>query len=275
MTEILSLEHTAIVPNGPTLTMNLQAGQSLAIMGHAASGKTHFLNVVAGIERPAQGEVRVHGRIAVASSEGISRRAKVQAILPRSDFTSKGMRVADLLYKLRLGEARSRPVGELSPGQLAAYELLVAVILEAPLVLIDGQLDLLDPWTLKETIGIIRVLQTQGTAFVVATNRPDLVSVFDAVIVLKDKHVRFAGSTEDLRRVGPPFTVQVTTERQQGVRALVAPFQVSVVQTADGMRFEAMEGQQLAARLLLEGYGDVQYVITRVPTLEEVLLSLF
>jgi ABC-type multidrug transport system ATPase subunit len=274
MTEILSLEHMAIVPTGPTLSMSVRAGQSLAVVGPSSSGKTHFLQVIAGIERPAQGSVRIHGSLAIASAEGVSRRAKVQALIPRSDLTPRGLRVADLLYKMRLGEARFKQIGDLSPGQFAAYELLGPLIGDANLILIDGQLDHLDPWALHDAMAIIRSLQSKGVAIVAATNRPDLVAQFDAAIVLKDKQVRFAGSIEDLKRLGPPHSIQVATARQEGVRALVAPFQVHVSQTDEGLKFETPEGQQLAARLLLEGYGDVQYVISRPPTLEETLLSL-
>ncbi len=275
MTEVLSLEHMAIVPSGPTLSLSVRAGHSLAIVGPSSSGKTHFLQVVAGIEKPAQGSVRIHGNFAVASAEGVSRRTKVQSLIPRGDMTSRGLRVAELLYKMRLGEARFKQIGDLTPGQLAAYELLGPLISDSNLILIDGQLDQLDPWALRDAMEIIHSLQGKGVSFVAATNRPELLAQFDAVIVLKDKQVRFAGSIEDLKRLGPSHTVQVTTEHQQGVRALVAPFQVNVSQTPDGIQFDTPEGQQLAAKLLLEGYGDIQFVISRPSTLEEALLSLF
>ncbi len=275
MTEILSLEHMAITATGPTLSMSLQAGQSLAIVGPAASGKTHFLHVIAEVDRPEQGAVKVRGEVGVASAEGVPRRTKVNGIIPKTDMAPNGLRVSDLLYRLRLGDARYMTLGELSPGQYAAYELLGPLLTKANVILIDGQLDLLDPWTLKEMVAIIRSLQAAGMSFVAATSRPDILSLFDAVIVLKDKHVRFAGSIEELKRLGPPHSIQVATENQQGVRALVAPFQVTVEQTEGGIRFQATEGQELAARLLLAGYGDVQYVVHRPSTIEEALLSLF
>lgn len=275
MTEILALEHMAIVPTGPTLSMSVGSGQSLAVVGPSSSGKTHFLHVIAGVERPAQGSVRTHGSIAIASADGISRRSKVQALIPRSDLTPRGHRVADLLYKLRLGEARFKQIADLSPGQFAAYELLSPLVSDSNLVLIDGQLDQLDPWALHDVMELIRNLQGKGVAFVAATNRPDLIAQFDAAIVLKEKQVRFAGSIEELKRFGPPHTIQVGTAKQEGVKALVSPFQVNISQTEGGLKFETPEGQQLAARLLLEGYGDVQFVISRPSTLEEALLSLF
>jgi ABC-type multidrug transport system ATPase subunit len=219
--------------------------------------------------------VKVYGRIAAASSDGITRRAKVQSIIPRGDLTPKGLRINDLLYTMRLGEARFRPIAELSPGQYAACELLGPLLSDAGIILIDGQLDVLDPWTLNDVLKLMRKLQAMGTTFVVTTNRADLLANFDAVIVLKENQVRFAGSVDDLKRLGPPQTVQVSTERQQGVRALVAPFQVSVEKTEDGFRFSTPEGQELAAKLLLEGYGDVLFVVTRPSSLEDALLSLF
>lgn len=274
MTEILALEHMAIESSGSTLSMSVGAGQSLAVIGPASSGKTHFLRVLAGLDHPAQGSISVHGSVSLASAEGISRRTKVQALIPRTDITSRGMRVADLLYRMRLGEARHKQIGDLTPGQFAAYELLRPIIIGADLMLVDGQLDLLDPWTLYQALAILRELQGKGATLVAATNRPDLIAHFDAAIVLKDEQVKFAGSIEDLRRLGPQQSIEVATEHNEGVRALVAPFQVNVTQTPDGFRFETAEGQQLVARLLLEGYGDVKYVISRPATLEEALLSL-
>ncbi|MDR3691968.1 MAG: ATP-binding cassette domain-containing protein [Fimbriimonas sp.] len=275
MTEVLALEHIAIISTGPTLSLSVSSGQSLAVVGPAASGKSHFLHVIAGEERPAQGSARVHGKVASASSDGFSRRTKVQSAIPRFDTSSKGLRVNDMLYMMRLGEVRFKPISELSPGQIAACELLGPLLSDADIIVIDGQLDQLDPWTLAEVLKVIRRLQASGTSFVVATNRPELLVNFEAIIVLKEKQVRFAGSLEDLRRLGPAQSIQVSTARQQTVRALVAPFQISVESSDDGFCFSTPEGQELAAKLLLEGYGDVQYVVARSASIEEALLSLF
>ena len=274
MNEVIALEHLAIAQTGPTLSLSVPAGQALAVFGPAASGKTHFLQVIAGVEKPSQGSVRIHARIAAASSDGLSRRTKVQALVPRGDQTPRGIRVSDLLYTMRLGEVRHRSISDLSPGQYAACELFGPLTSDADLILIDGQLDMLDPWTLREVLKVIHKMQALGATFVIATNRSDLMAHFDAVIVLRELQVRFAGSIEDLRRLGPAQTVQVSTQRQQGVRALVSPFQVSVTKTDDGFCFSTPEGQELSAKLLLEGYGDVQFVVTRPSSLEEALLSL-
>ncbi len=274
MSEVLALERIAMVESDYTLTMSVGSGQSLAVVGPSGSGKSHFLHLVGGSESAKKGTVTVQGAIAFASAEGVSRRTKVQAALPRGDAEPRAPRVADLLYKLGLAELRHKQVGELTSGQFAAYELLRGMAASADLLLIDGQLDLLDPWALNAAMGMLREMQGRGATVVAATNRPDLIAQFDAVIVLQNKVVKFAGLIEDLRRIGPKQSVEAATNRQAGVRALVEPFQVDVTQTPEGFRFEAAEGQELAARLLLEGYGDVKFVVWRTPTLEEALLSL-
>ena len=43
------------------LDLNVRAGEFLALMGPSGSGKTTILNLIAGLDRPAQGEVRVAG----------------------------------------------------------------------------------------------------------------------------------------------------------------------------------------------------------------------
>jgi ABC-type multidrug transport system ATPase subunit len=184
-------------------------------------------------------------------------------------------KAAEILLAMQLWEARNTLIADLSPSQTAACELIEPLSSGSDLVLIDGQLDRLDPWTLRSTLDLIGKLRSTGTAFVIATNRPDLMSAFDALIVLKGGQVRFAGTVDDLLRMGPRHTLHVATENRPGVQALIAPFEVSVKQSAEGVILEAAEGQALAARLLLEGYGDVKFVVVRPPTVEEALLSLF
>jgi ABC-type multidrug transport system ATPase subunit len=180
----------------------------------------------------------------------------------------------EALIATRLWDQRNLSVAQLSPSQAAACELLGPLTSGAPLVFLDGALDLLDPWTLQGVIGYLRKLQAQGVALVVATNRAGLAGEFDAILVLSDEQVCYAGRPEDLVRRSVPHVLSVTADDQPGVQALVSPFSVSMRGEGNGVRMVAEEGQELAARLLLEGYGNVRCVLHRPPTLEEALLAL-
>lgn len=270
MSEVLALEHVALGEGGATLTMSIRAGQSIVVLGPAGSGKTRLLQTMAGSERPGQGRVHIRGRVHVASPDSLPRRGKVQSLTKAVDPD----RATEALLATGLFEVRGHAVSELSFSRFAACEVLSALLSDAEVVMFDGQLDLLDPWTLGKVEALMRNLRLRGKTFVVASNRPDLASRSDALIVLREGHVRFAGTVEDLMRSGAIHTLHVETRDQVGVRALVEPFEVSIRKEGEAWRLEAREGQALAAHLLLEGYGDVRFVVVRPPTLEETLEKL-
>ncbi len=276
MIEVLALEHLGLVADGPTLTLTIGKGQAICVAGPAAAGKTRMIRVLSGAERPLQGSVRRHGTCASTLDVAISRRQRVQALAKKGGaIAGNASKAAEILLATQLWDVRHSLIADLTPGQSAACDLIEPLSSATDLVFIDGQLDRLDPWALKSTLQHISQMRAAGVAFVITTNRPDLIAAFDALIVLKNNHVRFAGTVDDLLRMGPPHTLSVATENRPGVQALVAPFEVTVQESAEGVRLSAAEGQALAARLLLEGYGDVKFVVLRPPTVEEALLSLF
>lgn len=268
MSEVLGLEHVAIGPSGPTLSLSVRSGQSIAVIGPALSGKSKLVRIMAEADRPGQGAVHLRGQASAALGESLPRRTKVQALAKGRSVQE----VTELLMTLGLFEVRGETCGELSPAHAAAAELLAPWLEASEILLMDGQLDVLDPWILKRVEERMRQERSSGRSFVFATSRADLASRADGVIVLRDNQVRFAGNVEELLRSGPPHTIHVETRESGGIRALVEPFEVSVKADGEGFRMEAREGQALAARLLLEGYGDVRFVVDRPPTFEEALL---
>lgn len=273
MSEILGFDHVALEPGGATLSMSIARGQSLAIVGPAAAGKSRFLGVIAGKERPVQGEVVVRGSCGYAA-EALGRRLKPQNLARKSGMPNPATHATELLIATRLWEARQHTVSDLTPSQVAACELLPLLAERPDLMLIDGQLDRLDPWALRGVMDHLKGMLADGCSVVAAVNRPDILEQFDALVILVNNQLRFAGTVDDLRRAGPPHVLTVATENQPGVRSVVAPFEVSVQETSEGLRIQAREGQELAARLMLEGYGDVKMVVMRPATIEESLLRL-
>lgn len=267
--ELISLEGVALRNDGPTLTLRVRAGESVAIMGPTRSGRTSLLRAFLGRERPAQGRVSLNGETALGG-EDLSRRQKVSAVARATGHPS----ALDRLATFGLSEVRNEAVGDLSPGHRAAAEMLGPLLSRSEIVGLDGSLDRLDPWALASAREMLRGLKARGRSLIVVTDRPDIAAECDSIVVLRERRVRFAGSPEALRRLGPPHELTVTTERQAGVRALVAPFEVSIAEVPEGLRMEARDGQELAARLLREGYGDIRFIVDRAPSLEEGLSTL-
>ena len=254
--------------------MSLSPGESLAIVGPAASGKSRLIRCLRGLDKTGQGAVHVSDRPAAAGRESFSKRSKPQTIVRHALKGKKSGHAAEAISACGLWDLKLSPLSSFSSSQLAACQLLPCLAQESRLLLIDGQLDRLDPWTLASVFEELRKRLSSGAALVAATNRPELLPQFDSVIVLDRFHVVFAGRVDSLLKHGPDTEFAVGSQLQRGVRALVEPFHISVHEEGERVTFRASHGQELAAKLLLEGYGDVEYVVTRTATPEQALMHL-
>lgn len=251
--------------------MNLRPGQSICLMGPAGGGKTRFLRAALGAERPSQGRTQVLGKVVAGGSAQWNRRATPMTIARRAAHSRKTDMIAEALMLSGLWDQREGAVDSLSSSQRAACEILPCLASDPCLMAIDGQLDRMDPWTLQSVLHGLHKRMTHGSALLIATNRTDLAIHFDHLVVMARSQVRFVGTLEALMRQYSESIIEVETKNQPGVRALVDSFEVSVRQTESGMVIRAAEGQQIAARLLTEGYGDVKMVVVRDPSIQDVL----
>ncbi len=267
----LAFEHVALSDRGPTLTLAVPAGSLVAIVGPAASGKSKLLGVVTGQERPIRGEVTRPSGILSLEEMTFVRRDKPSSIAKRCLGDQNRTRIADALSALGLWEDRNRAIANLGAGQQVAARFIEPLINAPDLLASDGDLDLLDPWMRDRLWPLLQDRRSEGMTFVFTTNSAELAEMADLVVVLKDQQVVFSDSPQALVRSLSSSAVTVETNDHPGALALTNPFEVAVTETSAGIRFEAAEGQQLAAKLLSEGYGDVRYVVVRHPTFREAL----
>lgn len=273
MADRVVLDHVALTAEGPTLALRLAAGQSLAVVGQSNSGKTRFLSVLSQAEGGVRGKVHLSGSVHTGGDGEAGRRARLQALVT-SEGAGANERAARALSATRLWHVRKSTLADLSPGQRRAAMLLPALVTKADIVVIDGLLDALDPWTLRDVVQLLRDRMREGQTLCLATNLPGLAAQLDVLVVLHEQQIKFAGSPSELIRAATVSRVEVHSESHPAVRALMRPFEVTITESDGALRMEAAEGQQLAAKLLLEGYGDVRFVVLSQATVEAALLGL-
>lgn len=271
MSFALSIHDLRLNGNGSALTAALRPGQIMVVVGPAGSGKTRFLRAICGLERGYRGSIRLGADVALAGYPEPTRRSTPESIARKAADRGGATRAAEALGAARLWEARRTALASLTPGQEAAAELLVPLASPAKLLVIDGEIERLDPWTKISVLDLLWRRASEGAAIILATSLPDLAARSDLLVAWKQGSPVFAGAwSEAVRRVG--WTeFEVETKDDPAVRALCDPFEVRVEKAEGGLKFLAKEGQAVAARMLLEGYGDVKLVVQRPPSAEEVL----
>lgn len=254
--------------------MEVPYGSSLAIMGPAASGKSRMLSAACGSSDPARGSVSRIDRAEIIGEMEWSRRDTPISVAREILGRSGAQRVTDALTTLNLWEVRQKSCNSLSPNQQKALSFLPTLLKSPGLVVTDCGLDSLDLQTLENLWSSLANMRRDGTILVYTTQRPDLGERADFVLAVKDEQVVFSGTPETLKRTLVETEIEVFTDNQPGVRAIADPFEVEVEVFNGGLRMRTKEGQTLVAKLLLEGYGNVKYLIQRPPTFAEALFRL-
>lgn len=172
-------------------------GEFVAIVGRSGCGKSTLLRLLAGLERPATGSVRVGDDAPRAGAATVRMMFQDARLLPWKrvlDNVALGLpagRRADAERALRevgLGERERDWPAVLSGGQRQRVALARALVTRPRLLLLDEPLGALDALTRIEMQGLIeRIWREQGfTAVLVTHDVEEAVAMADRIVVVED-----------------------------------------------------------------------------------------
>ncbi len=193
---------TVRVLRGVTLTVD--AGESVAVIGASGVGKSTLLYLLGALDRPTAGRVLFAGEDVFARSEaGLARlrrgqvgfvfqfynllgemtaleNAMLPALLQRLPAARARERAAAALHEVGLGERLSHRPGELSGGEQQRVAIARALVGQPRVILADEPTGNLDPKTSELIWDLFVQLQTSlGIAFVIATHNHELAKKAD------------------------------------------------------------------------------------------------
>jgi ABC-2 type transport system ATP-binding protein len=160
------------------VTFEVAAGTVAAVVGGDGAGKTSLLRALAGSVRPAAGTVRrpeEHRLGYVSAGPGVWADLTVDENLSFSgrayglDAAELERRVAGLLERTGLAEARDRLAGQLSGGMRQKLALTMAVAHQPDLLILDEPTTGVDPVSRAELWRLLAASAAGGAAVVVAT----------------------------------------------------------------------------------------------------------
>ncbi len=200
------------------LSFSVGAGEFIAIMGESGSGKSTLLNLIAGLETPDSGTIRIDGVDLVALGDDARtrlRRAKVGFvfqsfhILPHLSVGQNvalplvllGVSVADrqtrtseMLRAVGLADRHASAPRELSGGELQRVAVARALVHRPALLLADEPTGNLDPDTARTVLTLLgEQVRAAGAAGVLVTHSAIAAARTDRVLELDQGRLRPAG----------------------------------------------------------------------------------
>ncbi len=197
------------------VSLQLQPACFTVLSGPSGSGKTTLLNLIAGIDRPDQGDVRIAGQSLQQLSDNALTDFRARHIgyifqnfnllpvlsafenveyplrLNRTPAAQRRKKVQELLDAVGLADKSNHRPNQLSGGQRQRVAIARALVHQPLLVLADEPTANLDSQTGAQIILLMRELQRQQkTAFVFSSHDPQVIASADHLVLLKDGHLQ-------------------------------------------------------------------------------------
>jgi putative ABC transport system ATP-binding protein len=204
-------------------------GEFVAIMGPSGCGKSTLLNLLAGLDRPTAGEVRLDGeRIDQLSETELARLRRRHIgvvfqffnLMPTLSAVENvelplllvGRRRKDarrsaneLLSELGIGDKHAAAPVQLSGGQQQRVALARALANTPDIVLGDEPTGNLDSAATREVLGLLRAARDRGQTVLLVTHDARVAAAADRVITLRDGLVSDETELQAARPVALPF----------------------------------------------------------------------
>lgn len=190
------------------VSVTIQKGKFVAILGRSGSGKSTLLNILAGLDKPSEGKVYIDGTDIFHLGEEkrtLLRREKIGFVFQAYELlysltVTENIRlpeleanadyVGELLEALGIRQYETCYPDQLSGGEQQRVAIARALINHPPILFADEPTGNLDSKTERIVIDLLKNLaEKYGTSILMVTHNEDLVKDADRVIRLEDGEI--------------------------------------------------------------------------------------
>jgi len=202
------------------VSLEVQAGEAVAVIGPNGAGKTTLMRVISGLIRPTKGAITMEGANLLTTPPhrilelGIAHVPENRRLFPRMTVEdnlrmgafipaarAKFKERLDFVYELfpRMKERRNQLAGTMSGGEQQMCAIGRALMSEPRLLLLDEPSAGLAPVIVQQVFGLVERIRASGlTVLIVEQNVHQVLKVVDRAYVLEAGTIRASGAAAEL-----------------------------------------------------------------------------
>ena len=183
------------------VSLDVNSGEVLAIMGPSGSGKSTLLHSLASIINIDSGEIVFDGKRIDKLNDNVALPLLLNGIKRKDAYKA----AKSWIHKVGLQGKEDNLPGELSGGQAQRVAIARAMVIEPKILFADeptGSLDSLNSERVMELF--IKTAKENGTTVIMVTHEPSIAAYADREIIVRDGQIsgKLAPSTKQTHKIG-------------------------------------------------------------------------
>ncbi len=218
------------------ITLDIRAGEFVAIKGASGSGKSTLMNILGCLDSPSGGQYLLDGEdvstldadelaalrrrtfgfvfqsynlIATSTAQ---ENVEVPAIYAGMPAAERHERAAELLGSLKLGDRLGHRPNQLSGGQQQRVSIARALMNGGRIILADEPTGALDSQSGEDVMALLRSMHEQGHTIIVITHAREVAERADRLIEIRDGQILSDTTKREMPDTDAPKTLQQMTQ---------------------------------------------------------------